>query len=284
MSHASPDAASRGAAPCAAAPVATQRHGEPDACLGPVLPLCVVVPCYNEASGLPATLRALAQQTDIAFTLIVVDNGSTDASAEVVRDFARTDAPFPVHVIHEAQKGTGAASDTGVRHAIRGGAQWIARTDADCLPHAEWVAKLRAAFVHDGLEFVAGRIVPRADEGLSVRERLVLPVLIAIAERYGRFTRRGPQFRYPYFMAAGNNLAIAASLYEAAGGFPRTAIEEAHEDRELSERVRTLTDRAAMRRDIVVYNSVRRVRAYGFVNVLRWYRNHGFRPAVVDVR
>jgi len=251
---------------------------------GPVLPLCVVVPCYNEADGVPATLRALAAQTDTDFTLIVVDNGSTDASAEVVRRFARVDAPFPVHLITEPHKGTGAASDTGVRHAITHGAHWIARTDADCLPHPEWVARIRRAFVHEGLEFVAGRIVPRPDEGLSMRERLVLPVLIAIAERYGRFTRRGPQFRYPYFMAAGNNLAISAPLYEAAGGFPRTAIEVAHEDRELSERVRTLTHRAAMLRDMIVYNSVRRVRAYGFVNVLRWYRNHGFRPAVVDVR
>ena len=64
----------------------------------------------------------------------------------------------------------------------------------------------------------------------------------------------------------------------------RTAIEEAHEDRALSEVVRTLTDRAAVRRDVVVYNSVRRVRAYGYLNTLRWYRNHGYRPATVDVR
>jgi glycosyltransferase involved in cell wall biosynthesis len=244
---------------------------------------CVVVPCFNEARGIPATLAALAAQSDTGFTLVVVDNASTDGSGAVVREFA-TRAPFPVHLVHEAQKGTGAASDTGFRHAIARGARWIARTDADCVPHPQWVARLKQALVQDGLEFVAGRIAPRTDEGLSLAERCVLPVMIAMAERYGRFTRRGPQFRYPYFMAAGNNLAMAASLYEAAGGFPRTAIEDAHEDRELSERVRTLTARAAVRRDIVVYNSVRRVRAYGFVNVLRWYRNHGYRPRVVDVR
>jgi hypothetical protein len=69
-----------------------------------------------------------------------------------------------------------------------------------------------------------------------------------------------------------------------AGGFPRTAIEDAHEDRALSERVRTLTARARVVREAVVYNSARRVRAYGHLNTLRWYRNHGYRPAVVDVR
>ncbi len=243
----------------------------------------VVVPCYNEEAGMMATLRALANQTDRAFTLVFVDNGSTDRSVGVATGFAR-EAPFPVDIVHEREKGTGAASDTGFRHAIARGAIWIARTDADCLPAPDWIARLKQALVDDELEFVAGRIVPRADERLSVRERVVLPLMIALAERYGRYTRRGAQFRYPYFMAAGNNLAISAALYAKAGGFPRTAIEQAHEDRELSERVRTLTSRAEVRRDIVVFNSVRRVRAYGFVNVLRWYRNHGYRPAEVDVR
>jgi hypothetical protein len=73
-------------------------------------------------------------------------------------------------------------------------------------------------------------------------------------------------------------------LYERAGGFPRTAIEELHEDRALSETIRTLTTRAAVRPEVIVYNSARRVRAYGYINTLRWYRNHGYRPAVVDVR
>ncbi len=244
----------------------------------------VVVPCFQEERGIAGTLRALAAQTDTAFTLVVVDNGSTDRSVEIVREFARTIAPFRVEVVHEPEKGTGAASDTGFRFAIASGAALIARTDADCVPAPDWIARIKRALRHDGLEFVAGRIAPRQDEGLSLRERFVLPLMIALAERYGRYTRRGPQFKYPYFMAAGNNLAIAAELYVRAGGFPRTAIEVAHEDRELSERVRQLTHRAEVRRDIVVFNSVRRVRAYGFVNVLRWYRNHGYRPAVVDVR
>lgn len=243
----------------------------------------VVVPCFNEQAGLRATLDALAAQTDCEFTLVLVDNGSTDHSVAIAQQFA-ADAPFAIEIVKEKQKGTGAASDTGFRYAIEWGAQWFARTDADCLPAPTWIWKLKQALVHDGLEFVAGRIIPRTDEQLSLSERIVLPLMIALAERYGRFTRRGPQFKYPYFMAAGNNLAISAALYVQAGGFPRTAIEVVHEDRELSERVRTITSRAEVRRDIVVFNSVRRVRAYGFVNVLRWYRNHGYRPSVVDVR
>jgi glycosyltransferase involved in cell wall biosynthesis len=246
--------------------------------------LFVVVPMYNEERWLEATLGALAGQSDLAFSLILVDNGSDDATVSIALEFARTHPGLDVRVSHERLKGTGAASDTGFRQAIALGARWIARTDADCLPHRDWVRTLRRALVDDGLEFVAGKIRPRPDEQLTPAERFILPAMIWLAERYGRLHRRGRQFKYPYFMAAGNNLAIAADLYERSGGFPRTAVEEMHEDRALSEKVRTLTTRAAVRRDVIVYNSARRVRAYGYVNTLRWYRNHGYRPSVVDIR
>ena len=244
----------------------------------------VVVPFYNEARGMQRTLDALSAQHDADFALVLVDNASTDESFEIATQFASA-RPMPTVVIREPVKGTGAAADTGFRHAIGIGARWIARTDADCLPHPHWVRNLKRAMCDDGLEFVAGRIEPRVDEGAtSLRERAILRAMIWIAEHAGRVHRRGPQFKYPYFMAAGNNLAITADLYDRSGGFPRSAIEQLHEDRVLSETVRTMTTRAAVRRDIIVYNSVRRVHAYGYLNTLRWYHNHGFRPAVVDVR
>ncbi|MCY7379807.1 MAG: glycosyltransferase family 2 protein [Gemmatimonadaceae bacterium] len=244
----------------------------------------VVVPFYNEARGMQRTLDALSAQHDADFALVLVDNASTDESFEIATRFASARGSSTV-VIREPLKGTGAAADTGFRHAIHAGARWIARTDADCLPHAHWVRNLRRAMCDDGLEFVAGRIEPRTDEGASsLGERVILRAMIWIAEHAGRVHRRGAQFKYPYFMAAGNNLAITADLYERSGGFPRSAIEQLHEDRVLSEKVRTMTTRAAVRRDVIVYNSVRRVHAYGYLNTLRWYHNHGYRPAVVDVR
>lgn len=254
--------------------VATARSG-----------FAVVVPYFNEAGGMQATLDALAAQTDRDFRLVLVDNGSTDGSADLARAFAEGQPALDVQLVHEPRKGTGAAADTGFRHAIAQGARIIARTDADCLPRADWVQNIRRAMDEDGLLFVAGKIAAREDEApLGRRQRLVLAGMLWLAENYGRLHRRGPQFKYPYFMAAGNNLAITAELYQASGGFPRSAIEQQHEDRALSEAVRTLTTRAAVRHDVVVYNSLRRVRAWGYLNTLRWYRNHGYRPAVVDVR
>jgi glycosyltransferase involved in cell wall biosynthesis len=248
-------------------------------------PFFVVVPFYNEAAGMAATLEALAAQSDSDFGLVLVDNASTDASAEVARAFARRHPHLDVEVIYEPRKGTGRAADTGFRYAIARGARFIARTDADCRPDEEWVRNLKRAFVDQGLEFVAGRIRPRTDDfALSRFDRLIIPVLLWVAEAIGKLRRRGRQFKYPYMLAAGNNLAITAELYLRAGGFGHTAIEQEHEDTVLAETVRTLTSRGGVCRGAVVYNSTRRVKRYGYARTALWYLAHWCRPAEVDVR
>lgn len=85
-------------------------------------------------------------------------------------------------------------------------------------------------------------------------------------------------------MAAGCNVGITAALYLEAGGFPRTAIEDLHEDRALVNAVRRITDRYARKRDVVVYGSSRRVNAWGLKNTLLWYKDHAYRPEQVDIR
>ncbi|GLW11162.1 glycosyl transferase [Microtetraspora sp. NBRC 13810] len=241
--------------------------------------LWVVVPAYNEAAGIEATLRALAEQDDDGFTLVVVDNGSTDGTAEVARRLG-------VEVVREPRKGTGAAADTGMRHAIAHGATHLARTDADCLPRRDWVRNIRRAF-GDGLEMVGGRLLPRTDEfPLKLWERRFIPLVVDVAALFGRFRpgNRDAAYLGPYVMMPGATVAITADLYERAGGFPRTAIEELHEDRALVNAVRRLTAGYASRRDVVVYGSVRRLRAYGLVGTLAWYADHHYRPQVIDVR
>lgn len=241
--------------------------------------LWVIIPAYNEAKGIEATLRALDAQDDKRFTLLVVDNASTDGTAEIVRRAG-------VRVIHEPRKGTGAAADTGMRYAIAHGATHLARTDADCLPRHDWVRNIRRAFA-DGLEMVGGKLRPRTDEfPLKLWERWFLPAVVEGAALFGRLrpSNRDPAYLGPYVMMPGATVAITAPLYERAGGFPRTAIEEVHEDRALVNAVRRLTTAYASRRDVVVYGSVRRLRAYGLLGTLAWYADHHYRPEVVDVR
>lgn len=248
--------------------------------------LWVVVPAYNEERSIGATLRRLAEQTDTAFTLAVVDNASTDATAKIVEEFAAGGPGFGVRIVREEEKGTGAAADTGFRHAVAAGATHIARTDADCLPHPGWIASVKRAF-GEGLELVSGPLRPRTDEfPLKPWERTLLPAVIEVAALFGRFRpgNQDPLYLGPYVMMPGCNVAITADLYERAGGFPRTRIEDVHEDRALVNRVRYLTPAYGLRDDVVVYGSVRRLRAFGLVRTLGWYADHRYRPAEVDIR
>ena len=133
-------------------------------------------------------------------------------------------------------------------------------------------------------QFVAGRIEPRRDQGFRAADRVMLPLMINIAQTYAKLFRRGHGYKAGWLLVAGNNLGIDASLYLRAGGFPHTELSEKNEDRILADRVRTLTDRIVACDEAVVYNSIRRVRAYGYINTLLWYWDRKYRPALVDVR
>jgi glycosyltransferase involved in cell wall biosynthesis len=242
-------------------------------------PLWVVVPAYNEEAGIGATLAALASQTDTGFALAVVDNGSTDATAAVVRRFA-AGAPFPVHLVREEERGTGAAADTGFRYAVAHGAALLVRTDADCLPAADWVAAAREEFAR-GTEMACGLSLPRRDERPSPAERCLLPVVLRATALYGRYRteHRHPRYRAPYVLCHGHNLAITAALYLRCGGAPRTPLEGPPEDVVLLNRAREHSDRIARAERMVVHTSLRRLRAWGARRTLLWCWDRRYRPA-----
>jgi teichuronic acid biosynthesis glycosyltransferase TuaG len=92
----------------------------------------VVVPCFNAAAFLPRTLSSVLAQSHKALELIVVDDASTDNSADVVRAYAQRDDRV-VLVQRTKNAGTpGAPRNDGVARA-RG--EWIAFLDADDLWH-----------------------------------------------------------------------------------------------------------------------------------------------------
>lgn len=107
------------------------------------IPIDVLLPVRDAAATLPACLNSIAAQTQRAFRLIAVDDGSVDASREILDAAARTDSR--VVVINADGRGIVAALNTGLRHAT---APLVARMDADDVMHPERLAK-QAALLHD---------------------------------------------------------------------------------------------------------------------------------------
>jgi glycosyltransferase involved in cell wall biosynthesis len=248
----------------------------------------VVVPGYNEEAWVGSTVDSLARQQGVEITVLVVDNASTDDTAGAVRAAAERNPDVDIRVLREDEKGTGAASDSGFRHAIAHGARIVLRTDADCVADPDWVRTMVAAVDERGLDLVAGNLRQRTDDGMgSLLGPVLVPVVLALIRFVGRVrpnNNDNPAYRTKFTVTPGANLAIRAETYLESGGFPRTSIEQAHEDKEIVNAVRLVSDRIGYEKRAMVRFSNRRVRRNGIVNVLRWYFNHGGGGVEVDVR
>lgn len=110
----------------------------------------VVVPIYNGAVTIGACLDSLLHQTavDFCYEIIVVENGCTDTTAQVVQR-------YPVRLISCRERGPAAARNTGVTVST---GDILAFTDADCIADPGWLAALVAPFADPQVGAVAGAI------------------------------------------------------------------------------------------------------------------------------
>ena len=159
----------------------------------------VVVATHNRAGLLPGLLNAMAAQEtgESVFELVVVDDGSTDDTATVLRQLAESVA-LPLLVVRiEATGGPSVPRNVG---AARARAPYVLFTDDDCLPTPGWATALQRA-LSSGNDVVQGRTIPEPGE------------------------RPGPWARAIWVEAPGPlfetcNVGFRKTAFDAAGGFP----------------------------------------------------------------
>lgn len=100
----------------------------------------VLIPCYNAASYIGATLKSVLAQTWRPLEIIVVDDGSTDGSADIVRSFARQ----RVQLYQQENRGQTAALNESLRHATGDFVQYL---DADDILDPDKIALQMARLV-----------------------------------------------------------------------------------------------------------------------------------------
>ena len=126
----------------------------------------VVIPAYNAATFLGEAIESVFAQDGPAREVIVVDDGSTDATGAVAASFAE------VRVITQANGGIAAARNTGLREAS---APFVAFLDADDIWPAGRLAALHAALT-GGVDAVFGKAV---QFGQGREETAPQPALLA---------------------------------------------------------------------------------------------------------
>jgi glycosyltransferase involved in cell wall biosynthesis len=163
--------------------------------------ISVVIPALNEQRYLGRCLESLAHQDyQGSFEIIVVDNGSTDATAALASGFG-------AKVISEARRGIAWARQSGF---VVAKGDIIASTDADTIVPADWLSRIDRLFrQHPEAVAVAGHfllldgpIVVR----LAIRFSLILmPLIIKLQPQLWQF--------------GGFNFAVRSQAFTTVGGF-----------------------------------------------------------------
>lgn len=101
----------------------------------------LLLPCFNAEATLPQTLQDIYQQTLSDFEIVAVNDGSTDRTLAILKEWSSRDSRL--RVINRAHGGVVAACNAGLE-ACRG--KWVARMDADDRCHPERL-ELQAQFL-----------------------------------------------------------------------------------------------------------------------------------------
>lgn len=175
-----------------------------------VLPqVTVIIPAYNVCSYIKETLVSLEQQSLKAFEAIVVDDGSTDGTAEVVQSFCQRDSRF--RLLTKPNGGLSSARNFGIRYAQTA---YIAMLDGDDLyepeklkNHVEWLEQ------NPSISIVYSASKTIRDDGrltlvrLSGKPILPDPLLALLCKN---------------FIGHGSNAVFRRSLVDEIGGFDET--------------------------------------------------------------
>jgi len=166
--------------------------------------ISVVIPAYNEEKYIGDCLRSVVQnRTDDILEIIVIDNASTDGTAEVARKFPG------VRVVAEPQKGLTRARQRGLEEAK---GDLVAYLDADTRMPAVWAAIVKKEFAeHPEMVSLSG---PFHYYDLPPFEKLVAESLWALTAM--------PTFWIVGFMVLGANFVAKRSALLQIGGFDTT--------------------------------------------------------------
>ncbi len=180
-------------------------------------PVSVVICAFNEAENLTERLQGILEQDYPNFEVLVVDDGSTDETLKVVRDFQGKFEHLQVLRLDykEGEKGLGkkTALSNGIKSARH---DLLLLTDADCSPTSKyWIKEMVQCLGENDVALGYGPYEYRP----GVLNAFVRFEALYTAIQYMAFAEWG----LPY-MGVGRNLMYRKSLFFKVGGF------ESHKD------------------------------------------------------
>ncbi|MDR2465254.1 MAG: glycosyltransferase, partial [Streptococcaceae bacterium] len=130
----------------------------------------IIIPVYNVEDFLDETLGSVASQTYTAIELILVDDGSTDGSQQVMQDFKKGhEDDFDIRILYQENQGQSAARNYGVAEST---GDYIYFLDSDDFIDPETIEVLVERSLKDDLDLVLFQAIPFKEEGVVLARPL----------------------------------------------------------------------------------------------------------------
>jgi glycosyltransferase involved in cell wall biosynthesis len=214
--------------------------------------ISVIVTTYNRPDALCAVIRALLDQTDVNFEVIIADDGSSEPTREAVGAFQNAArASGMKRLVHAWQPDDGfrasAARNLGV---FASSGQYLVFLDGDCMPRPDFVARHRL-LAEPGFMVSGSRVLlsePFTQQILSAPTQVAVHargMLYWLLQRlFGKTNKVVPLLHFPnsrmrhyrsvkWSRIKSCNLAIWRDDYVAVNGFDESFVGWGHEDADL---------------------------------------------------
>lgn len=164
----------------------------------------VIIPAFNASATLFKCLEALEKQTFKPGEVIIIDDGSTDKTLEVLSELKTQNSKLKI--LKQKHKGVSEARNLGAKKAQ---GQILAFIDSDCVPEKNWLKNIVAALSNLTVGAVGAGYSGGADN--SFWQRFCYEELSFRRRKMNKFVTT----------ALSNNMACRKNLFWEAGGFPK---------------------------------------------------------------
>ena len=167
--------------------------------------ISVIICTRNRAQSLSRCLESVSKMiAPFPWELIIVDNGSSDNTSDVVFKFKKTHNLY-VKYTYAEKPGLGRARNFGIRLAE---GEIIVFTDDDCYPESDYLIQVKRVFDNPNIGFFGGRVILHDPEDYPVtiqlkKEKELLPP--------GTFIKPG--------LIHGANMGFRKKVFKTIGGF-----------------------------------------------------------------
>lgn len=122
--------------------------------------ISVIIPIYNREKYLSKCIDSVLKQADVETEIILVDDGSTDDSPQIIDDYANRNSN--IRAVHTANGGVSHARNTALDIAT---GKYIAFLDSDDFLEVNALRDMKKALDNSGADYCIGRISFYTDSG-----------------------------------------------------------------------------------------------------------------------